>query len=743
MILRASKTDARRRRTISIQAKLIWLVLALLIIPWMGYYYVQEMRNFLVQGQQDALLLTANGIATLLNGRVDLFNPETGVPEVLGEENDLYAHPIDPPVQLDGAVDKWRGLRQHAAYHTGGTPFFCDAQYDPDSFSLVNVFAHTDDSVYALFEVNDDRVVYRDLELRRLDGSDQIRVLVQPPHAPRKHYLMVARADGRMSVYWVDEEWRLPISGAPSPTFTAQIVKTDWGYRVVFKFPRALVSGGAKLGFFVADVDDPQAREVRAVLAASPQLPSGEPGQILLSSPELAKILQGLNQPRSLIWILDKAQRVRAVVGGLSEPIEQSAEPPPRTWRQRALQTIQARLAALTKRPVEQFVDVSTDVTHRPDKIFSAVLKGEARATSRPSLDQQAQIIVAGYPIRAGDDILGAVVVEQSGNVVSMLQYQLLRNLSVATVLVFVFVVAVLFMFAWRLTMRIRRLHITTDKAITAEGRVVESQIPTRNYPGDELGDLGRSISAMLARLSGYTRYLEGMPDILAHEMNNPLNVVSSSLQIIESDLPEIRHNQYMQRARVGIDRLRAILTSLTEAANLEGAMRDDVKQPIELSALVREFIDGYRISLPAHEFRLELIGAPLSIQGNADHLSQMLDKLIDNAVRFSRPGRPIVVRVQARAEFAEIVVLNEGRVLPEHLRTRLFDPMVSHGGVDAKRSHLGLGLFVVRLIAEYHNGQARAENRADHSGVAVTVSIPLRVAPRPPRTLAVRTPQA
>ena len=720
----------RRLRAVSIQAKLIWLVLALLIIPWMGYHYVQEMKKFLLQGQQNALLLTANGIATVLDGRSELFNPATGVPEVLGEKNDLYAHQLDNPVQLDGKLGDWESLQQYATYHTGGTLFVCDENYQPESFSLKNVMGHYQGFLYAMFEVNDDRVVYRDLELRQLDTSDQIRLLLQMPDATLMHYLVVARAPGRMSIYLVDEDWRLPLEGTASTEFTAEMAETDWGYRVELRIPREVIGTSSKLGFFVVDVDDPEQREIAATFSTSPRTSGSDPAQILLSSPELTKILQGLDQPRSLIWILDKEQRVRAVVGALSAPTDQVAQgeidSPKPGWLQRVYQRLQSRIRVLPHRPVEQFVDVSTDVTHRPDKIFSAILKGEARAHARPSLDQKAQIIVAGYPIRSGDEILGAVVVEQSSNVVLALQYRLLRNLSIATILVFAFVVAALFMFAWRLTGRVRWLHTTTEKAITAEGRVVESQIPVRDYPADELGDLGRSITGMLKRLSEYTRYLEGMPDTLAHEMNNPLNVVSSSLQILENDIPQIRQNQYMLRARSGVERLRAILTSLTEAANLEEAMRDEIKRPLNLAALVSEFVAGYRISQPDHRFELIVEDAPLYIEGNADHLAQMLDKLVDNAVQFSRPATAIVVRARRRANNAEITVLNEGRMLPENLRERLFDPMVSYGRTDVKRAHLGLGLFVVRLITEYHNGRAWADNRIDPPGVAITVSIPV-----------------
>ena len=301
---------------------------------------------------------------------------------------------------------------------------------------------------------------------------------------------------------------------------------------------------------------------------------------------------------------------------------------------------------------------------------------------------------------------MGAVIVEQSSHAILALQYQLLRSLTLVTILVFFFVLITLFIFAWRLTVRVRRLHNTTEQAITAEGRVLEEKIPKRIYPRDELGDLGRSITSMLTRLSGYTRYLEGMPDTLAHEMNNPLNVVSSSLQILESDMPQIQENKHMQRARNGVNRLRIILTNLTEAANLEEAMRDEVKQPVNLPALISEFVDGYRGSHPDQEFRLESSRAPLVVESSPDHLAQMLDKLIDNAVQFSEYHRPIIIRTAKNDDCVEITVLNEGPELPERISERLFDPMVSYGKTNAKHSHLGLGLFVVRLIAEYHKAR-------------------------------------
>jgi len=69
--------------------------------------------------------------------------------------------------------------------------------------------------------------------------------------------------------------------------------------------------------------------------------------------------------------------------------------------------------------------------------------------------------------------------------------------------------------------------------------------------------------------------------------------------------------------------------------------------------------------------------------------------------------------------------VANRGPVLPEESQQSLFHSMVTHRG-QKNRMHFGLGLFVVRVIAEHHGGHVRALNRADGSGVAIMVQLPM-----------------
>jgi signal transduction histidine kinase len=111
-------------------------------------------------------------------------------------------------------------------------------------------------------------------------------------------------------------------------------------------------------------------------------------------------------------------------------------------------------------------------------------------------------------------------------------------------------------------------------------------------------------------------------------------------------------------------------------------------------------------------------------MHGSPELLIQMLDKLIDNAVGFSDTGDTIRVGLESDAASLRLTVMNPGPPLPESMRTQLFDSMVSVRGGDASR-HLGLGLYVARLIAAGHGGTISADNI--DGGVVFSVQLPLQ----------------
>jgi signal transduction histidine kinase len=214
----------------------------------------------------------------------------------------------------------------------------------------------------------------------------------------------------------------------------------------------------------------------------------------------------------------------------------------------------------------------------------------------------------------------------------------------------------------------------------------------------------------------------------LAHELRTPVAVVKSSLENLENETLPTTARVYVDRARSGLARLNAILTRMTEATRLEGALRDAERERFDLAAVVAGSVEGYRLAYPDVPVALALPAGAAPVAGAPDLCAQMLDKLVANAVEFRTAGE-VEVALSLDDGLARLVVANEGPPLPDAMAGRLFDSMVSVRDPARTRDeapHLGLGLYIVRLIAEFHGGHARAENRTDRAGVRIVVTLPL-----------------
>jgi signal transduction histidine kinase len=275
------------------------------------------------------------------------------------------------------------------------------------------------------------------------------------------------------------------------------------------------------------------------------------------------------------------------------------------------------------------------------------------------------------------------------------------------------------------LSHRIRRLRDEAENAIDARGRI--ARLSAGSEAGDEIGDLSRSFSAMLAKLAQHHAYLESMAGRLSHELRTPIAVVRSSLENLKLAANPGEARTYLERAEHGLARLNTILQRMSEASRLEQSLRAEERERFDLAALVRGCVEGYRLAYAQVPFVLELPARATPAAGAADLAAQLLDKLVENAVEFSSPGEPVRIALEERDDLALLSVENKGPCLPADMRGRLFESMVSvRGERAAGEPHLGLGLYVARLIAEFHGGSIEAADLAGGEGVAVRVWLPL-----------------
>jgi signal transduction histidine kinase len=183
----------------------------------------------------------------------------------------------------------------------------------------------------------------------------------------------------------------------------------------------------------------------------------------------------------------------------------------------------------------------------------------------------------------------------------------------------------------------------------------------------------------------------------------------------------------YLARAEDGLHRLETILTRMSEATRLEQTVRVGEREFFDAKTVLAGCVEGYAAAYPARRFKLTLPDAPVSLHGAPDLFAQMLDKLAANAVDFATGDDPVEIHLEVSGSAAVLRFSNSGPPLPAEMKERLFESMVS---VRAERAiyepHLGLGLYIVRQIAEFHGGAATASDRADGSGVEFELRFPI-----------------
>jgi dedicated sortase system histidine kinase len=458
------------------------------------------------------------------------------------------------------------------------------------------------------------------------------------------------------------------------------------------------------------------ARAVAAALHDRPELLELRPG--LAASGEMNHILRSLGRSELRIWIVDREQRLLAITGDLRKSVE--AERPPSDPLDRLARSLRPVTAMLLERPTEDFDDALPESQISGAGEVRAALQGMPGRRWRNSSDSRAVILSAAHPVWSGDEVAGAVVVEETTNAIRSLSNRTLEKVAAVTLVVFALAAIVLLAFASRLSLRLGRLRDEAEDAIDSQGRV--KKLLSGSSARDEIGDLSRSFSTALERLAQYNAYLEKLGGRLSHELRTPVTVVRSSLENLRmAALPE-EARVYTERAAEGLARLDTILTRMSEATRLETLVRQPERERFDAREVLRGCVSGYASIYPQLKFSLALPDRPVMLRGAPDLYAQMLDKLVANAADFSSADEPVRIRLE---ESGRLTVSNSGPLLPAEMAGRLFESMVSVRPAGSHETHLGLGLYMVKLIAEFHGGSARAANREDGSGVVVRVDCP------------------
>jgi dedicated sortase system histidine kinase len=661
------------------------------VLPWTGFLYVQQMEAALRAGLEQSLLASASTVAAALEeqGAVLCAPPEcaTTRPGVA-----IYATPLAREPELDGARDDAWGAALEAGLSIGAGHRLAAGTYGR--------------FVYLYIAAADRDLVYQRLP-RQTPYGDRV-VLATEAAGGTRWWLLNTAAPGSFRAQETEPE-----QFEPSEIYEARILgawqETADGYALEVRIPLNMI--GDSLGVGVIDVDRSGA-DYAVELAATWSDEAGTPGRFIHERDDLTTLLGQFGRAPGRFRVLDDDGWVLAVTGSVS----------PRATGGEATSPIGRLYRWLLERddppyPNEQPAGRVADASIR------RALAGEPATVWFGSGPDREAIVAAAVPIAGTSGVQGSVVLEQASEPILTLTDRALVRLMTFTLLVTVVVGAGLLGYATWLSLRVRRLAHAAETALGPRGEI-RSDMPGARAR-DELGALARSFAELLGRLREHTDYLRSLASKLSHELRTPLAVVTTSLDNLEHEVKSPSTEAYLERLRHGTKRLDAILAAMSEATQLEQAIHETVAQPFDLSAVAESCCKAYRDVYKDRDVAYSCEPGEARVRGSGELVAQLLDKLVDNAASFSPPGSRIAVALDRSGAEWVLSVRNRGPTLPTRMRGRLFDSLVSIREHRDSRPHLGLGLHIVALVADFHGGRCEADDLPDGSGVVFKVWFP------------------
>ncbi len=204
---------------------------------------------------------------------------------------------------------------------------------------------------------------------------------------------------------------------------------------------------------------------------------------------------------------------------------------------------------------------------------------------------------------------------------------------------------------------------------------------------------------------------------IAAHELRAPLTVLLCQAQLLQrrmearacADPGDQRAANILVEQSI---RLAQLISALLDVAAIDQGQLRISATTLDLGALVRRVVQTLQPTLPAHTLRLIDDATPLWVKGDAMRLEQVIENLLQNAVRYSPVGSEVVIAISLHGDQARISVRDQGSGVTASARSSMFERFArAKQGRDSFAPGLGLGLYICKTIMDLHGGSIEVES--------------------------------
>jgi signal transduction histidine kinase len=283
-------------------------------------------------------------------------------------------------------------------------------------------------------------------------------------------------------------------------------------------------------------------------------------------------------------------------------------------------------------------------------------------------------------------------------------------GLSVALLLLVLFVAVAAG--AWPVVRRLTRRLEALKRGVEAFGAGALDQRVAEDGR-DEVAALGASFNRAAGRIETLLRSHQSLLANASHELRSPLARLKMAVAMMDDAEPEQREG-LRREIHTDIGELDALVEEVLLASRLNAATTIDNSHPVSLLGVAAE--EASRVGASAQ-------GDDVQVPGEERLLRRAVRNLVENARRYG--GDQVEVEVRARADEVELAVSDRGPGVPEAYRERIFEAFFRLPGHAEREGGIGLGLSLVRQIAERHHGKVRCEPR-DGGGSCFVLCLPL-----------------
>ena len=224
-------------------------------------------------------------------------------------------------------------------------------------------------------------------------------------------------------------------------------------------------------------------------------------------------------------------------------------------------------------------------------------------------------------------------------------------------------------------------------------------------------------------------RHLHEFLDVLGHELRSPLAAIRNALHVLElqgNDAPTREWvRNVMERQTQCIGRL---VEDMLEVSSIEHGKIQLRKQPLDLAQTVARAVETVRASVEGrgHKLEVTLPPEPVALDADPARLEQVLTNLLNNAAKYMEPGGRVWVTAEAQGGDVVLRVRDSGVGIDSEMLPHIFDPFWQvERTLDHSQGGLGIGLALVRKLAEMHGGSASAYSAGLGRGSEFVVRLP------------------